>query len=73
MGLAAKRSYAKKVVSSLANSVCQFVLAGAAARLTVHQAIGAQAYVELGLAVHAVFVAQATLFSTLAISAQDAA
>jgi len=63
----------KPLWSFAAVSVYRFVVAGGAASLTVHQPVGAQAYVELGLAVHAVFVAQATRFRALAIGADDAA
>ena len=54
-------------------SVCRFVVAGGAAGFAVHEAVGAEAHVELGLAVHAEFVAPATLFRALALGADDAA
>jgi hypothetical protein len=37
--------------------VCHFVVAGSAAGFAVHQAVGAEPHVELGLAVHAEFFA----------------
>ena len=54
-------------------SICRFVLAGRAAGLTVHQAVGAQAHCELGLAQHAEFFAPATRFRLFALGADDAA
>ena len=54
-------------------SICQFVIASGSAGFAVIQSIGAEAYVELALAVHAVFFAEASRFRTLAISADNLA
>jgi hypothetical protein len=54
-------------------SVCRFVVAGGAAGSAVHEAVGAQTHVELGLAEHAVFLTPATRFRPLALGADDAA
>lgn len=54
-------------------SVRQFVVAGDAAGFAVHEAVGAEAHFELGVAVHAEFFAPATRFRPLALDADDAA
>ncbi len=54
-----------------ADSVYRFELAGGAAGFAVHKTVGAEAHVELRLAVHAEFVAQAIRFSSLALGAED--
>ena len=54
-------------------SVCRFVVAGLAAGFAVIEAVNAEAHVELGLAVHAIFFASATRFRPLALGADDAA
>lgn len=54
-------------------SVSRFVVAGAAAGFAVHEAVGAEAHVQLGLTEHAVFFAPATCFRLLALGADDAA
>jgi len=54
-------------------SVCRFVVAGLAAGSAVHEAVGAEADVELGLAERAVFLAPATRFRPLALGADDSA
>ena len=54
-------------------SVRRFVVAGLAAGSAVHQAVGAQTHVELGLAEHAKFFAPATRFRPLALGAHDSA
>ena len=54
-------------------SVCRFVIAGLAAGFAVHEAVGAEADVELGLAVHAELFAPAIRFRALALGADDAA
>ena len=59
--------------SFAAVSVCHFVVAGTATRFAVIQSVGAKTHVELALAVHAVFFAEASRFRTLAISADDSA
>jgi len=51
----------------------RFVLAGLAAGSAVHEAVGAQTHVELGLAEHAKFFAPATRFRPLALGADDSA
>ncbi len=56
-----------------AASVRRLVLAGLTAGLAVHQAVGAEAHIELGLAVDAEFVARASGFELLALGANDAA
>ena len=53
--------------------VGNLVVAGGAAGFAVHEAIGAEAYLELGLAQHTVFFAPAMLFHLLALGADDAA
>lgn len=48
---------------------CHFVFAGSAAAFAVHQTVGAETHVELGLAVHAEFVARAVRFGPLTLGA----
>ena len=54
-------------------SVRRLVFAGLAAGSAVHEAVGAQTHVELGLAEHAKFFASATRFRPLALGADDSA
>jgi hypothetical protein len=54
-------------------SVCRFVVAGVAAGSAVHEAVGAQTHVELGLAEHTEFFTPATGFRLLTLGADDAA
>ena len=54
-------------------SVRRFIVAGLAAGSAVHEAVGAEADVELGLAEHTVFLAPATRFRPLALGAEDSA
>jgi len=51
----------------------RFVVTGLAAGSAVHEAVDAQAHVELGLAERAVFLAPATRFRPLALGADDSA
>jgi hypothetical protein len=52
-------------------SVHRFVIAGRAAGLAVHQAVGAEANVHLGLAQDTKLLAPALGFGLLALSAKD--
>ena len=63
----------KSEVSVTTTSVCRFVFAGGAAGFAVHQAIGAEADVEHGLAEHAEFFAPATRLNAFALRADDLA
>ena len=54
-------------------SVRQFVIASRAAGFAIHQSVGAQAHLKLGLAKHAEFLAPATCFRPFALGTDDAA
>src|SRR5271156_2881953 len=63
----------KKSEAVDAASVRRFVVAGSPASFAVHEAVGAEVNVELGLAVHAEFFAPATRLRSLALGTDDTA
>jgi hypothetical protein len=63
----------KELRVSRRRSVRQFVVTRFATAFAIHQAVGAEAHLELRLAIHAEFFAIAARFRLLALSANDAA
>jgi hypothetical protein len=63
----------REKVSAKARSVRRFVIAGRAAGLAVHQAVGAETHVDLRLAEYAKLVARALGFELFALGANDLA